>query len=614
MAADPNKNVDSSNDNALDNSKVMHISAKDGGRYVSADGLLTATFPPGSLSEDTDVKLVRVETKDLKNSDVFLNGIRYQWDLGTAYIMPGTKVTVTSKADDRLVPALKAMYTDFTMERYSLSKDDKGNYNVTMKYEGTKPSVPKPADGADLGESPTRGTMQEGSFPITVSGSDIFKQDSRIEAFCNYAPPPLRATRGYFCSKVTWEAPGETTSPLAGKNAFGVDLGADSNGHQRDCRVYVVYSTNYVNAPLPPEYNVTDTIPAVPARAQVNTDQWGHVQGTIPGDYQQTVSDANDAKARSGNVYYDGDATPAADANGTKTKWTGNGKFTGYHASSAAPSLVKLLDAVSGEAAQEIVSQTHVALTANQGSHYVTGGHPFNGSCNCGAYVTQDDGPVISDPNVFTDASGVAGTTALRSYDSTNCSAGICAGGAVNFTVFGQAHIRYPDQASNADRLVTSSFYGPTRSSDTAAGACQLQLTVPKYSPYINLVLSNPKGVAVDTNSSGIVSKFKMEYELIKPGQTSGTALTKTINVSSNSGTNTLQWFESNLVDNATNDGSGDVDWTIKINKIYEISPNSPDDLKMIASQQTIKNYQAFPVRRNNVYTINIDMVLNEAK
>src|SRR4051794_10846454 len=81
MAADPNKNVDSANDNALDNSVSMHISAKDGGRYQSADGLLSATFPPGSLSEDTDVKLVRVDTKDLKNSDVFLNGIRYQWDL-----------------------------------------------------------------------------------------------------------------------------------------------------------------------------------------------------------------------------------------------------------------------------------------------------------------------------------------------------------------------------------------------------------------------------------------------------------------------------------------------------------------------------------------------------
>lgn len=586
IAADPNQGVDNSNDGALDKATAMHIEAAKGGQYKSDDGLLTATFPPGSLSKDTDVKLVRVDTGALKNSDVFLNGIRYQWDLGDAYIMPGTKVTITSKADDRLVPALKNMYTDFTMERYSLSKDDNGNYAVTMSYKGTvEAQPPLTAQGA---ESVNRGTMQEGSFPVTGKSGE-FKGDSRIEAFCNYAPPPLRAHYGNFDACVTWSS--DSASGLDGKPAYEPGTGSTSPG---DDRVYVVFSTSFVNAPLPPEYKIKDTIPAVPARPAVDTDQYGNIVAnadgvTPPADYKDIVAKANDQRAR-GQGTYSGFAG-YLDFSGTARLWDGQAQWQGpgqpgHDDAQFGKPVIKsqLLPAIAAQAAQEIVDESNVAIPASDGGHYVTGGHPFNGYCNCGSYVTQDDGPVISDTNVFTDASGKAHTTALQSYNSTNCSAGICAGGQVNFTVNAQAHTRYPDKASNSDAVI--GLYGLPNSQDTAAGSC-LALQAPKNSPYIRLNLT-------DSKAAPYSGTLVMEYEL------NGVAHTMTWSVGNTTGTVTEKFFMPNMTD--------DNDWSLKIKRIYT------QDQSMTGNPVDVLKYEDFKLRRNNLYSLTVDMLLNEAK
>ncbi|MDB5100753.1 MAG: hypothetical protein JWM80_5174, partial [Cyanobacteria bacterium RYN_339] len=294
--ADPNAGVDNSNDGALDRSKGMTLTKKDGGMYVSDDGLLTAVFPPGSLSANTTVKMVRVDTGKLKNSDVFLNGIRYQMDLGDAYITPGSRVTVTSKADDRLVGELKSMYSDYTPERYSLSKDEKGNWNVTMSIRGaTENEAPKAVAGA----GPTRGVMEEGGFPITpAKAGGGFKQDSRLEAFCNYYPPPKPASYGDFEAHVTWSSDSE--SGLKGKAAY--EDGSNASGG--DNRVNVAFSTNYSAAPLPKKYVITDTIPGTPARPKIDVDQYGNViapaYNTIASDYKPKVDAAMATWAKNG--------------------------------------------------------------------------------------------------------------------------------------------------------------------------------------------------------------------------------------------------------------------------------------------------------------------------
>jgi hypothetical protein len=589
IAADPNKDLPPSNDGALDKATPMHISAKDGGVYKSDDGLLTAIFPPGALSQDADVKLVRVDTSNLKNSDVFLNGIRYQWDLGDAHIMPGTKVTVTAKADDRLVPSLKNMYTDFSMERYSLSKDDKGNYNVTMAYSGPVPSE----NAVDPNfQAPTRGTMQEGAKPIGVPGSAVFKQDSRMEAFCNYAPPPLPAPTTLFCAHVTWTS--DDYSGLKGKPA-----------HEADSRsaVWVRFGTDFVNAPLPPEYNIQKTIAAVPARAEVDTDIYGNVKGTIPADYKDAVDTANDKKARgtdpqTGNPftgYTDGGASPAAVA-----IWTSNQAFHGYQVPSqnASNATIKLLDAVAGKAAQEIVDKTNVQLPANSNGWYITGGKADSGSCNCGPYVYSNNGPIIQNTDVVTDGNGDAKTTTLKSYNSYHESHGVGAGGPVTFTIYAQAHTSYPDKAPNSDAMITSSLYGAENGPDSAAGGC-LPLETPKYSPFVTLHLT-------DSNKVPYTGTLVMEYTVTN---SSGASNNYTLNwgVDNPSGLNVDEGFFVGY-QNQSPIVTDDNDWKFTINKIYT------KDLKMVAGQSDLRDHGSFAIRRNNSYTYKYDMVLNEAK
>jgi hypothetical protein len=589
IAADPNKDVPT-NDGALDAATAMHISAKDGGVYKSDDGLLTAIFPPGALSQDADVKLVRVDTSNLKNSDVFLNGIRYQWDLGDAHVMPGTKITVTSKADDRLVPALKNMYTDFTMERYSLSKDDKGNYNVTMSYSGAVPSQ----DTKDPNfKAPTRGTMQEGAVPLGVPGSAIFKQESRVEAFCNYAPPPLPAPTTLFCAHVTWTS--DDYSGLANKPAHGD--GAS--------QVWVRFGTDFVNAPLPPEYKITKTEPATPDRSEVDTDAYGNIKGSIPADYRDIVNAANDKKAR-GTDPMTGDAfagylNATDDGPGSPTIWNSSQLFNGYPvpSSNASNATIKLLDAKAGTPAKETVDETNVQLPANANGWYVTGGKADSGSCNCGAYVYSNNRAIIENTDVTTDSNGDAKTTTLMSYNSYHEVHGVGAGGWVYFTIYGQAHTDYPDKASNSDEMITSSLYGKENHQDSAAAGC-MPLETPKYTPFVNLHLT-------DSNKVPYSGTLLMDYTIIDPsGNKTAHKMSWGLDDNKTGAELDLGFFVGNQESAPviTDDG----DWTFQIDKIYTA------DLQVVGGQADLRDHGSFKIRRNNSYTYKYDLVLNEAK
>lgn len=913
--ADPNKDVDSSANGALDKVKGQKFTAKAGGLYVSDDGLLEATFPPGSLSQDTEVRMVRVETEGLKNSNVFLNGIRYQMDIGDAYVTPGTVVTIRAKADDRLVSELKNMYTDYTPEHYSLVKMGDGNWGVQMAFRGTVEARPALTGPGEAG--PTRGMMQEGSFPITPGKSGgQFKQDSRIEAFCNYAPPPARASYGNFNGRVRFKS--DPVSGLDGQPAFAAT--AASGG---DNRVYVNYSTAFANAPLPIMYTITDVIAALPARPAVDTDQYGNIIPNAagvspPADYMAAVRAANDAKARqlpavyknhagvptqwtgagqfvppgtppaealgaftpfagpgfsqvapsvgdggaaidakirqslgittdstgnlyiadsgnnrirkvglngkistvvgngtagfggdggaatsaqlkrptgvsfdsSGNMYIadtdnqrirkvtpggiistvagtgtagalgDGGAATSAqigypsgvavdskgnifiadknnhkvrrvDGNtGVMTTFAGTGAYgifsgeggpataaqffspsdvevdgadnlliadsfnnrirkvspTGiittvagvnptyagevynyyndlggdggpatsaklnrphglsvdnagniwiaetygsrvrmvtpagiistkyqigglhgadtlfdvvsdnsgnvyvnradefqiYKAAAGAPATVRqqLMPAYAGTPSQELFDMTTVAISAALSNNYVTGGHPFNGNCNCGAYVTNDDGPIIKDTSVFTNSAGVARTEALQSYDSTNCSAGICAGGPVVFTLYGQARYRYPGLpllAPNADGAISP--IGAALSADSASGGVDLE--VPKYSPYLRMTMANAEGVPYG-------GTLVMEYSLNgvdQPNMTwSGLAV---------SSADVVRKFYMPGI-------TGDDAVTLRIKSLRtEAGTMAALDLEL---------YKAYTIQRNNTYTLGIDI------
>ena len=202
----------------LDTTTALKISAKNGGKYVTADGTLTADFPPGALSEDAEVRMLPLDTTTRKNSSVYLNGMRFQLDMGNAHIMPGTQVQITSRADKRFLGELQSMYpTDFTPERFSLTQDAKGNWNVSMPLKG--PSLTSdPVPTVDPIANDRRGIMHEGTVPLPPPKGSAFKRTSRIEAFCDYAPPPPPPPPVPVCATVKWESDDDS---LDGKPAAG---------------------------------------------------------------------------------------------------------------------------------------------------------------------------------------------------------------------------------------------------------------------------------------------------------------------------------------------------------------------------------------------------------
>jgi len=256
---------------ALSKQPAVHISAKDGGVYVSPDGLLEARIPPGVLSKDADVRFMRVETASLANSEVHLNGIRFQMDLGGAIIAPNSKVTIKSKADERLVGELKSMYPDFTPERYSLEKDAKGNWAVVMSVNGPVDTLPE--DAPDSGaEGPTRGKMSEGQIPLAAAPGGKFNKDSRIEAFCNYAPPPAPATYGAVHCLVQWDSDDPNLNRKPAQGSAGVSFGQAGWA----ARVEVDWSADLVTGARASQFSFTPSLRRPPL-PPICVDEYGNI-------------------------------------------------------------------------------------------------------------------------------------------------------------------------------------------------------------------------------------------------------------------------------------------------------------------------------------------------
>jgi hypothetical protein len=203
---------------AVDTATAMLIKASQGGKYVSEDGSLVAVIPPGALSQDTYVRFVRLDTSQEKNTNQFLAGMRFQMDLGDAHVVPGQKLMVSAKADDRLIPELKSMYEDYTPERYSLSQDEKGQWLVTMPVDGPRlERMDITRQPADPFLTERRGVMTEGMAPLPAGKGGNFKKDARIEAFCNYWPPPPPKAERLMAVTVKWESDDKS---LDGKLAY----------------------------------------------------------------------------------------------------------------------------------------------------------------------------------------------------------------------------------------------------------------------------------------------------------------------------------------------------------------------------------------------------------
>ncbi|MEB3220656.1 MAG: hypothetical protein VKS61_01120 [Candidatus Sericytochromatia bacterium] len=203
---------------AVDTAKAMLIKASQGGKYVSEDGTLVAEIPPGALSQDTYVRFVRLDTSKEKNTNQFLAGIRFQMDLGDAHVVPGQSLKVRAKADDRLIPELQAMYDDFTHDRYSLVLGENNQWMVSMPVDGPR------LERMDISKQPAdpflterRGVMTEGTAPLPAGKGGNFKKDARIEAFCNYWPPPPPKPERLMAVDVSWESDDKS---IDGKPAY----------------------------------------------------------------------------------------------------------------------------------------------------------------------------------------------------------------------------------------------------------------------------------------------------------------------------------------------------------------------------------------------------------
>jgi hypothetical protein len=270
---------------AVDKVTPVAISAAEGGKFVSEDGLLTAIIPPGALSQDAQVRFVRLDTSNAKNTDKVLAGMRFQMDLGDAYVNPGQKLMVSAKADDRLISELKSMYPDYDPARFSLSQDEKGNWMIAMPLNGP---AAKPMDLAALGPDPfmtdRRGVMTEGFAPLPAGKGGNFKKDSRIEAFCDYAPPPPPKPLRTLSAEVKWES---DDPALDGKPAY--DPNPAFNAYVRFGNLTTAQVTGVEG------FWTREPVPAVPAVPEES--RWDKVIG----------ADSNGMRTAAGNTVRYGD-------------------------------------------------------------------------------------------------------------------------------------------------------------------------------------------------------------------------------------------------------------------------------------------------------------------
>jgi hypothetical protein len=123
------------------NPNAMAFKAAVGGQYVSPDGRVTAVIPPGALSRDARVAITALDSSNIALSN-YVPGIHYHVDLGGAILKPDSKITVKLPVDARFVDAQKLRDPNFTPDKYSLSQDAAGKWNMTMLIRGPQSAQP----------------------------------------------------------------------------------------------------------------------------------------------------------------------------------------------------------------------------------------------------------------------------------------------------------------------------------------------------------------------------------------------------------------------------------------------------------------------------------------
>lgn len=454
----------------VDLAKPVLIKASEGGTYVSEDGLLTATIPPGALSQDTVVKFARLDTSGEKNTNQRLSGIRFQMDIGDAYIMPGQKISVASKADERLIPELQQMYSDYTPERYALSQDAKGNWVVTMPVAGP---AAQPLDRTKTYNDPylteRRGIMTEGAAPIPAGKGGNFKKDARIEAFCNYYPPPPPKPQHWMWAMCRWAS---DDPALDGKPAY--DGNSAYNTYVRFGNATAA-SVSGVNG-----YWVKEKVPGHAAVAEVSHQETA------------TSSDANGIKTDKGNTFkysdlgitaanmakYDNELFFAAKAEDA----TGNIDDAAKDLASDRVSVDKVKSQlkikVIDQAAQPAVAdstvdkfvQGWIDLTASTNED-VRSGYNWNGYCYCNWTVYRDKIVYDTSPQPV-GADGKAWNLVRETF---------------TISAQGQTYNPNPTPAKYPGAGI-----GTVATRTITAGDNGVNLTVPKYSPMFGCTLNSP--------------------------------------------------------------------------------------------------------------------------
>jgi hypothetical protein len=128
----------------------MFFSAASGGQYVSPDGSVKMTIPPGTLSQDTNISVTLRDDSGVPITD-YVPGIHYSLDLGGAVLAPDHNLMITAKLDPRFVEAQKKRDPVFSPDKYNLSVDAKGDWFMTMTIHGPTTSVPAmPTQPVDL--------------------------------------------------------------------------------------------------------------------------------------------------------------------------------------------------------------------------------------------------------------------------------------------------------------------------------------------------------------------------------------------------------------------------------------------------------------------------------
>lgn len=456
---------------AVDKVQPVMVKASEGGKFVTEDGLLTAVIPPNALSQDTQVRFARLDTSNAKNTNQLLAGMRFQMDLGDAYVKPGQKLMVSSKADDRLISELKSMYPDYDPARFSLSQDEKGNWMIAMPINGPAAAPMNPAAmGPDPFMTDRRGVMTEGFAPLPAGKGGNFKKDSRIEAFCDYAPPPPPKPLHEMSVDVKWES---DDPELNGKPAY--DSNPDFNSYVRFGNLTTVQVTGVEG------FWSREPVPAVPAVAE--RSHWEKVIGatsngmrtdagkTVP--YGDTDLSWNDMQRIDDEFLF---ARTAADRTITaqQARQVVQGKnFVNLDTNNVLS--VKIIDQPAQPeqpaTTRDVWNAGWIDLTAGTNETVRSGHESRNGSCNCHWVVHRDK--IVNDTAAQpVNAAGVA-TNQVRE----------------TFTIGVQAFTNNPNPTPAA---YPGAGVGSTAQRTITAGNNTLSVLVPKYSPMLGLDMRSP--------------------------------------------------------------------------------------------------------------------------